>query len=289
MKHRRFNQIYPYTYFLKEKTTGRKYHGVRWANVRRGLAPKDDFGIEYFTSGKLKEDFKCNPENYEFRLCWTFDHISEARVYESQVNSRLLMKDDWEVWNSSGAIYNKVNPRLGKPVSTETREKISKKNSGKIRSSDTVEKHRRITKRRIECGDHYWLSEEHKERTSKRMKKSNPSHGGLSSEHKEKIGAALRGRKQPPFTEEHRKKLSESRKGKVPWNKGVRGAYTLTTATREKQSLSHLGSTRSTETVKKMKVAARNRPKVECPHCGKIGDISGMKRYHFDKCKKRKT
>jgi len=28
-----------------------------------------------------------------------------------------------------------------------------------------------------------------------------------------------------------------------------------------------------------------NRPKVICPHCGKIGDNNLMKRYHFDKCK----
>jgi hypothetical protein len=29
------------------------------------------------------------------------------------------------------------------------------------------------------------------------------------------------------------------------------------------------------------------REQVTCPHCGKTGDISGMKRYHFDNCKSR--
>lgn len=34
-----------------------------------------------------------------------------------------------------------------------------------------------------------------------------------------------------------------------------------------------------------LRIAARNRPKVECPHCGKIGQQNQMKRYHFDNCK----
>lgn len=35
-----------------------------------------------------------------------------------------------------------------------------------------------------------------------------------------------------------------------------------------------------------MKNAAKNIPIVECPHCGKKGKGSVMKRWHFDKCKK---
>lgn len=30
-----------------------------------------------------------------------------------------------------------------------------------------------------------------------------------------------------------------------------------------------------------------NSQKVECPHCGKIGGLSGMKSWHFDNCKQR--
>ena len=30
-------------------------------------------------------------------------------------------------------------------------------------------------------------------------------------------------------------------------------------------------------------------PKVECPHCGKIGNRGAMKRWHFDNCKKKPT
>ena len=30
---------------------------------------------------------------------------------------------------------------------------------------------------------------------------------------------------------------------------------------------------------------ANNSTKVECPHCGKVGQLTNMKRWHFDKCK----
>lgn len=45
----------------------------------------------------------------------------------------------------------------------------------------------------------------------------------LSDEHKEKLSKIFKGRKLPPFTEEHKLHISESRKGKSPWNKGKKG------------------------------------------------------------------
>jgi len=29
----------------------------------------------------------------------------------------------------------------------------------------------------------------------------------------------------------------------------------------------------------------KNNPKITCPHCSKVGAVSGMKRYHFDNCR----
>ena len=43
-----------------------------------------------------------------------------------------------------------------------------------------------------------------------------------SAETRKKLSEALKGRKKAPFTEEHRRKLSEAKKGCVPWNKGKR-------------------------------------------------------------------
>lgn len=43
-----------------------------------------------------------------------------------------------------------------------------------------------------------------------------------TKETREKLSKTSRGRKMPPRTEEHSKKLSESLKGKTPWNKGLK-------------------------------------------------------------------
>lgn len=50
-------------------------------------------------------------------------------------------------------------------------------------------------------------------------------------------------------SEETKKKISESKKGSIPWNKG------------------------------------KKRKRVECPHCGKVGGNGLMQRWHFDNCK----
>jgi hypothetical protein len=36
-------------------------------------------------------------------------------------------------------------------------------------------------------------------------------------------------------------------------------------------------------------ISAKNREKVQCPHCDKLGDISMMKRWHFEHCRDSKT
>jgi hypothetical protein len=111
------------------------------------------------------------------------------------------------------------------------------------------------------------------------------------------------------------KKYSNDQKSKLDitglrkghgWNKGI----TTSDETRQKQSVSHkglcgtfTGKTHSAETKKKMSESAKIRPPISdetrqklrckkaarptliCPHCGKSGDASGMKRWHFDHCK----
>src|SRR4030066_406015 len=43
------------------------------------------------------------------------------------------------------------------------------------------------------------------------------------------------------FTEEHRRKLSESRKGRIPWNKGKKGVQICSEETRKKLSKANSG------------------------------------------------
>lgn len=62
--------------------------------------------------------------------------------------------------------------------------------------------------------------------------------------------------------------------GKEPHNKG--------------QSLIEtFGADRAAQISAKISAGARNRKKLECPHCKKIGDSSNMKRWHFDNCKEK--
>ena len=95
MKHKRFNEALPYTYLLVRKSDNLKYHGVRYANTKLGLSPEEDFGKKYFTSGKLRKEFKKHPERFEYTVKWTFDTVDEALSHEYQVNKRIFLKDDW--------------------------------------------------------------------------------------------------------------------------------------------------------------------------------------------------
>lgn len=80
-----------------------------------------------------------------------------------------------------------------------------------------------------------------------------------SDETRAKLSAAKKGKKQKPFTEERRAKMSASRTGKK----------------------------HSDETRAKMSAAQKSKrfQKVTCPHCDKTGGINNMKRWHFENCK----
>ena len=39
------------------------------------------------------------------------------------------------------------------------------------------------------------------------------------------------------------------------------------------------------ETIQKCRESALNRQKVTCPHCGKYGNVSAMKQWHFNNCR----
>jgi hypothetical protein len=109
--------------------------------------------------------------------------------------------------------------------------------------------------------------------------------GPISDEHRKKLSDAKKGkpsdRKGKPISDEHRKKISDARKG---MKLGPRS-----TETKQKISDAKKGKTLSTETKQKMSDVRKGRKQklVECPHCGLVGGISNMKRKHFDNCSKK--
>lgn len=61
--------------------------------------------------------------------------------------------------------------------------------------------------------------------------------------------------------------------GKTPYNKG--------------KTIEELHGDKSDEVRRNISQAAKSREKISCPHCGKTGSISNMKRWHMENCKCR--
>ena len=77
------------------------------------------------------------------------------------------------------------------------------------------------------------------------------------------------------FSEERRKKISEKRKGKTPWNKGIKGAVKHSPETIAKRLA----------TMKATGVTTHNKVMKVCENCGKDVKANVYSRFHGDKCK----
>lgn len=90
------------------------------------------------------------------------------------------------------------------------------------------------------------------------------------------------------FTEDHKKKISESRKkfyiDNIVWNKGK----PFPDYVRDKISKSKMGKPLSDEHKSTLSQKAKDRIKVKCVYCGKSGHKSIMVRWHFENCKEKK-
>ena len=123
--------IKPYCYILTRLSDGIKYHGVRWANVKKKLAPLQDLGISYFSSHKvLSKEFKNNKDNFQFKVTKIFSNKEEAIIFEKKINKKLIYNKNWANKQAFPAINNEIHPMLGRKVSNETRRKISDANKG---------------------------------------------------------------------------------------------------------------------------------------------------------------
>ena len=221
MKSKEFNKVKPYTYFIKRKSDNLKYHGVRWANK---IAPLSDFSFIYFGSSKSDKDFceefKRNKDNFFYKICWTFNSIEEARNYETKINKKIYKRFDWVNKNAFPAIF----------LDEDSKKKISISKKGKSFSS---EKHKaaviKSNKTRI-LGPEFYAKCSKINRGKKFPKEfgekiSNSRKGmKLSKLHKKNIGLGVKGEKNGMFGRNHspdaRKKMSNARIGKAPWNKG---------------------------------------------------------------------
>jgi hypothetical protein len=118
----------------------------------------------------------------------------------------------------------------------------------------------------------------------------NPASSDSEKERKKLQRGERNGMYQKKHTAVSRNKMSESRKGSVPWNKGKTFTKTVNNQVPWNKGVktgiqTFTGRNHSPETINKMKEGHSKRVKLECPHCSKIVDKPNYTRYHGDKCK----
>jgi group I intron endonuclease len=88
-----------------------------------------------------------------------------------------------------------------------------------------------------------------------------------------------------PQTKEHVRKRTYSRIQNIKL--GITKQYIPTEKHKRKISQSTRGVSKpmTDEHKKNLKCHSNNLTKVSCPHCGKVGQLTNMKRWHFDRCK----
>ena len=221
--------------------------------------PDEDWNIVYLTA---REHFIAHWLLYKMTSGDDRRRMGNALWCMCQVNKHQKRKFTSRQYEEARKVFNELNK--GKTLSKETKIKISKSLSGenhpmygrthsieakiKIGESKTGENHPNFGKS---------LSNETKNKISK--SNSNPS-----DETRIKKSMSKRGKNNPNF-------------GKSPSEE-----------TKKKNSESNIGKKHSEETKEKLRRKRSNQKILKCPHCGKEGGKSNMKRYHFDNCKMKK-
>lgn len=102
-----------------------------------------------------------------------------------------------------------------------------------------------------------------------------------------------KGKKLKPHSEETKKKMSESHKGKVKTkshkenlSKALKGK-SKSMEHRQKLSDANKGKVKSKEHKEKLSKAltGKSQKVIKCPHCGTEGGVSSMRRWHFENCR----
>ena len=171
--------------------------------------------------------------------------------------------------------------RLGAYPSEETRKKMSESHKGKNTWSKGCKQSEK-TKQKLR--DYY-------------RENGSPNKGKIKSEeHRKKISESLKGRSGTWIGRNH----SEETKLKMKESHGSgrnNARYGTKHSEETKKKMSEATKLRNNKVYerkksederKKLSESAKNRQKVVCPYCNKIGDITGIKRWHFNNCKNKK-
>ncbi len=185
-----------YTYLIGWRNLDTWYYGSRSANKDQ---PEDDLFVKYYTSSKQVKAFvKKNGKPDVIRIHKRFDSKKESGSYESRFLKRVDAMNSPRWLNQS----NNTFPHVNYFRSQETREKMAASKRGKKASDET--------RRR--------MSESHKKRYADGAAGANAGRQ-LTQEWKDKLAKSMigkpsrnAGKKNPPRSEESKKKSSESLK-----------------------------------------------------------------------------
>lgn len=243
-----------FIYKWTELETGKWYVGARGA---RGCHPDDG----YICSSKVVRPLiEANPDGWKREILHTGDpetvFFLEAELLES-----LNAKDDPQSFNKHNG-DGKWSMR-GKTFNAEHRKKMGEWQVGRKFSKESIEKRTRSR------GDFHQPDE-----AKKKISQSLQGHGkGIpkSEEQRAKISNTLTGRKNGPLSAEHKKLLSDLRKGfkhtpeAIQKMRNAHSGKVLTEEHKAKISESGKGKKKSEETKARMR-----KPKVKkpCPYCG---------------------
>jgi hypothetical protein len=256
---------YNYVYRITNKVEQKHYYGSRSCNAE----PKRDLGIKYFSSSsdeEFKDDQKNHQENYKYKIVRICSTRKEATDLEIKLQKKFNVA-------KSEAFYNKsIQTSTGFDFSGVKHTPEAKRKMSEAKQNMSDETKQKMSEAK--------LGVPKSEETKLKMSEAKQN---MSDETKLKMSEAKLG---VPKSDEHKQKLSEAKAGE---NHPMYGKE-QTPETRQKISEAMKGKELSTEHKQKMSEAQKGVPKgpqeqVQCPHCGKIGGISAMKRWHFDNCK----
>ena len=254
-----------YLYIKTHNITGLKY---------LGYTSKDP--IKYRGSGKhwLRH---INKHGYDVTTIVLYETPYKEEIREQG----LYYSDLWNIVYSNN--YANLVPESGDGVipTEETRRKIGEANKG---NTHTEEAKKKIGEASI--GNTHTLGRNHTEEAKKKMSYAMKGRK-FSEETKRKLRISGRGYTHmlgKTHSEETKERMRISSTGKTHSEETRRK---LSNA--NKGNTNMLGKTHTEESKKKMSDSINNIPKINCPHCNKIGGSSIMKRWHFNNCKFKTT
>ena len=268
--HKEFDLIKPYSYLLRQKSTGKKYYGIRWKNWSKlNTTPREDFWKTYFTSsGNIKYEIKLNGlEDFEIELRQTFDTPEEADAWEKKFLRKVRALDRQEEWWNGNVGSNKITTPAGRRKISQTHRDVPKTDEHKVN-----------------------LSKSQKGKPKVNSKNQTPEYRALMSKIKSGSNNPMYGK---PCTPERATNISRAKKAQnlTAHNKGTPCSDEQKQRIRETKEKNKVmltceccGKTMR-ESHYKLYGHGPDCSMKQCPHCGEYHAKTKYDAAHGDKCK----